>query len=325
MKGKLFKKVLAASLALLIVSGSVPFQPLTDLFGDTAIATSANDNELPIVPAYSGNNKFYVTNNTDFVTVTWNGETVSNGQQLDDRYDVIMTANAPFSYKIGNSTSTAQKKSENVYRVDLHTVSDVTVDVYYPVVYHDNGIGKNRQINLEPDKFAQNDYFYYDKSIPEGTLKASKSGDIVSFELILDSQISVKMLKGEDGSEIALTKNGKVYSFEPESGKTYYLVRQHVEGTESNWEENETEPIPIGTPVIYSVKHDNSEGAEEDIELKASNFDKQTEGMYSDKSFSQGVIKNFCRDCSTATGLLMAEPGTDLTVYYKNGKKCTLT
>ena len=41
MKGKLLKKVTAAALSLLIVSGGIPFQPIGDLFGSTVLKAEA--------------------------------------------------------------------------------------------------------------------------------------------------------------------------------------------------------------------------------------------------------------------------------------------
>ena len=41
MKGKFWRKALAAALALLIVSGSVPIKPISDIFGDMAITANA--------------------------------------------------------------------------------------------------------------------------------------------------------------------------------------------------------------------------------------------------------------------------------------------
>ena len=41
MKGKFWRKALAAALALLIVSGGVPIQPLSQVFEDIAITASA--------------------------------------------------------------------------------------------------------------------------------------------------------------------------------------------------------------------------------------------------------------------------------------------
>ena len=43
MKGKILKRVVAAALALLIVSGGVPMQPVADMFGDIAITANAEE------------------------------------------------------------------------------------------------------------------------------------------------------------------------------------------------------------------------------------------------------------------------------------------
>ena len=48
MKGKFWRKALAAALALLIVSGSAPIKPITDVFGDIAITASAEGNTINI-------------------------------------------------------------------------------------------------------------------------------------------------------------------------------------------------------------------------------------------------------------------------------------
>ena len=43
MKGKILKRVVAAALALLIVSGGAPIKPVADMFGDTAITANAEE------------------------------------------------------------------------------------------------------------------------------------------------------------------------------------------------------------------------------------------------------------------------------------------
>lgn len=46
MKGKILKRAVAAALAVLIVSGGVPLQPVADMFGDVAITASAEGETL---------------------------------------------------------------------------------------------------------------------------------------------------------------------------------------------------------------------------------------------------------------------------------------
>ena len=45
MKGRIWRKALAAALALLVVSGNVPIKPVADLIGSTAISASAEESE----------------------------------------------------------------------------------------------------------------------------------------------------------------------------------------------------------------------------------------------------------------------------------------
>lgn len=48
MKGKIWKKSVAAALALLIVSGGVPIEPIADIFGDMAVSVSAATGEVDL-------------------------------------------------------------------------------------------------------------------------------------------------------------------------------------------------------------------------------------------------------------------------------------
>ena len=50
MKGRFWRKALAAALALLIVSGSTPIQPLSQVFEDIAITASAESAITPVTP-----------------------------------------------------------------------------------------------------------------------------------------------------------------------------------------------------------------------------------------------------------------------------------
>ncbi len=312
MKGKALKKILAASLVLTLMSGAVPMTPFAQSFG-VITANAKDDYELPFIPAHTGYYKFYVTNNTDFVTVTWKGEEVtSSTQQLDDRHSVIMSADKPFTWTVGNSTNTAAQNSSGKYVVNLGATSDVTINPYYASVAHDTGYARESNIYLKPENFAEGEYFYYDKSIPTGTLRASKSENTVSFSTVLDTPVA---MYDELGNQITLTQNGSVYSFEPVESETYYLIRTHIAGTEGNWDGNETGIIPgspLPTPV---VKHDNGSGIEEDVELTRANFDESGSMFMTDKSFADGEIINLQADPSTLQGLLMVKPGTSVSVY----------
>ena len=46
MKGKILKRVLAASLVLTFVSGTVPAQPIADIFGSMSITANAANGSL---------------------------------------------------------------------------------------------------------------------------------------------------------------------------------------------------------------------------------------------------------------------------------------
>lgn len=309
MKGKALKKILAASLVLTLMSGAVPMTPFAQSFG-VITANAKDDYELPFIPAHAG---FYVTNNTDFVTVTWNGEEVtSSTQQLNDRYSVIMSADKPFTWTVGNSTNTAAQNSSGKYVVNLRATSDVTINPYYASVAHDTGYARESNIYLKPENFAEGEYFYYDKSIPTGTLRASKSENTVSFSTVLDTPVA---MYDELGNQITLTQNGSVYSFEPVESETYYLIRTHIAGTEGNWDGNETGFIPVSPLPTPVVKHDNGSGIEEDVELTRANFDESGSMFMTDKSFADGEIINLQADPSTLQGLLMVKPGTSVSVY----------
>lgn len=312
MKGKALKKILAASLVLTLMSGAVPMTPFAQSFG-VITANAKDDYELPFIPAHTGYYKFYVTNNTDFVTVTWHGEAVtSSTQQLDDRYSVIMSADKPFTWTVGNSTNTAAQNSSGKYVVNLGATSDVTINPYYASVAHDTGYARESNIYLKPENFAEGEYFYYDKSIPTGTLRASKSENTVSFSTVLDTPVA---MYDELGNQITLTQNGSVYSFEPVESETYYLIRTHIAGTEGNWDGNETGFIPVSPLPTPVVKHDNGSGIEEDVELTRANFDESGSMFMTDKSFADGEIINLQADPSTLQGLLMVKPGTSVSVY----------
>lgn len=48
MKGKILQKVLAAALVLTLVSGAVPIQPVSDMFGGAVITANAVDNMITV-------------------------------------------------------------------------------------------------------------------------------------------------------------------------------------------------------------------------------------------------------------------------------------
>ena len=73
MKGKLWKKALAACLALLLVSGGVPIQPFTDIFSPVAITASATDYTDFLTVSSSGTATGYFTYNNHFYKVYWFG------------------------------------------------------------------------------------------------------------------------------------------------------------------------------------------------------------------------------------------------------------
>ena len=316
MKGKALKKVLAAALSLALVWGGLP------VLGNAFITAKA-DFELPFAPHVPGSHKYIFTNNTDYVAATWNGDPVASGTELSDLYSLIMTADSPFTYTVGNLKSTATKNVSGKYYVSLSATSDVTVDAFCASVKHDNGYARETNIYLKPENFVSGEHFFYDKAIPTGTLMVSKSGNTVSFSTIMDTPVA---MYDEIGNLTELTENGGVYSFEPAAGQTYYLVRTHIAGTESNWEGDETPMIPanpVDTPV---VKHDNGSGAEEDVELTGSNFNKVSDMFSTDKVFAEGEIINLLCDPSTATGLIMVTPGVSVSVYDSiYGRPATLT
>ncbi len=323
MRGKILKRAIAAALVLTFVSGGTAIPQISQVFGSTVLTANAEGYELPFVPAHTGYYHFTVTNNTDYVTVTWNGQAVTNGMDLTDAHSVIMTADNPFIWTVGNSVNTATKNSSGQYRVSLSTTSDVTIDAYTPSIAHDNGYARETTIYLKPENFTQGDYFYYDKSIPAGTLRASVSEGTVSFSTIMDTPVA---MYDELGNTITLTQEGSVYSFEPVDGTVYYLVRTHIAGTESNWDGNETPMMPVGSVTTSVVKHDNGAGSEEDVELTSANFDYVSKMFSTDKSFADGEIINLLRDPSSATGLIMVQPGISVSVYTAiNGNTVQLT
>ena len=321
MKKIFLKKSLTAVLALTLVSGAASMATFSQMFGNTVLTVSASD-DLPFVPA--GNYKYILTNNTDFVSATWNGTAVETGTELSDKYPVVMTAAKPFIWVVGNSVNPVTTKNSNgVYRACVCTGSDLTINPYVPSVKHDNGFAQEGNIFLKPENFSEGDYFYYDKAIPAGTLRASISEGTVSFSTVMDTPV---MMYDEDGNQVVLTQEEDVYSFAPEDGVTYFLVRTYISGTGISWEEFETPLMPANPLPTPVVRHDNGQGKPENIELKNTNFNKVSSMFLTDKSFAEGELINLQPDPSTATGLIMVKPGTSVSVYrayYGNVKELT--
>ena len=69
MKGRFWRKALAAALALLIVSGSTPIQPLSQVFEDIAITASAEGTNVDLTGDYTAQDGDVLTGST-FGTVT---------------------------------------------------------------------------------------------------------------------------------------------------------------------------------------------------------------------------------------------------------------
>ncbi|MBQ8967610.1 leucine-rich repeat domain-containing protein [Ruminococcus sp.] len=91
MKGRLWRKALAAALALLVVSGNVPIRPVADLFGGTAITASAEGSETS---GQCGDNAYWLL---DSGKLTISGTGAMYDYEYDDDTE---TVNSPwFAYK----------------------------------------------------------------------------------------------------------------------------------------------------------------------------------------------------------------------------------
>ncbi|MBR6873916.1 MAG: hypothetical protein IKN17_10465 [Ruminococcus sp.] len=311
MKSRYASKVLAAALALTLAAGVLPVSPL-ELSG-AVLPTSANG-DLPVVPATE--TKYTFTNNTEYVTATWNSQSAASGQELNTGYPLVLTAERPFIYKVGTSSTVARKNSQGVYKVSLNPGGNVTVDSYYAEVEHDNGFARKTSIYLKADSFNHGDSFYYDTTFPAGTVKTRTEGDKVWYSNILNVPTELYTADGELIVPQMSVKNGvQEYAFTPAASETYYLVRAFVEGSESNWDGNATPVLPFGDVDTVTVKHDNGSGAEEDLELIPENFNQLSSYLSTDKAFAEGDLVNVQLDASTATGLVMTKPGVKIKVY----------
>ncbi len=201
--------------------------------------------------------------------------------------------------------------------------SAVSAGAAYSVVTHDNGYSKEGEIYLDPENFNSASYFYYDKSIPEGTVKAAKSGSTVSIKLVMDIPVA---MYDASGTQVTLTKSNGAYTFTAVSGKTYYLVRTYDSANEGNWEDTMLPLIGFGDEDVFSVDHDNGSGKTVKIELDPDNFTKNDIQFYSDKTFADGELVKLVRDKSSAKGLVMVKPGTNFKVYCGfDGKAVSVT
>lgn len=109
MKGRFWRKALAAALALLIVSGSAPIKPITDVFGDIAITANAESDTIVIEA--SGQTISDVTtwencavNITGSGTVTFSNRiSISGNVTLNLEAGITLNANKGIAVHEGNS------------------------------------------------------------------------------------------------------------------------------------------------------------------------------------------------------------------------------
>ena len=106
MKGRFWRKALAAALALLIVSGSMPIQPLSQVFEDIAITASAEDIEGTTV-----------TSNT--TTMTTGSYIVDSDVTIDDR----ITINGDVTLYLSEGTTLTAN-----HGIAVHEGNSLTID-----------------------------------------------------------------------------------------------------------------------------------------------------------------------------------------------------
>ena len=109
MKGKLLKKVTAAALSLLIVSGGIPFQPVSDLLGSTVIKAEArtydsyshvNCTDCSVGDIFEAGAELF--NNTDRTIYLSFPDNPSLYEQLDSREGTIIGVQYKIVSKSGN-------------------------------------------------------------------------------------------------------------------------------------------------------------------------------------------------------------------------------
>ncbi|MEE3450899.1 MAG: hypothetical protein VZR27_09455 [Acutalibacteraceae bacterium] len=254
---------------------------------------------------------FILSKKTGYVTVIWNDQELQSGAEFTSEYPLTMSAEKPFTCYYQNKMYTSGKNSNGQYSLSHYINSDVTIDKNYEIVEHDDGIGRKEKIYLKSNFFLNGDYFYYDKSIPKGTLNVSKNGNTVTFSTVMDTPV---IMYDQNAQEIVLTVNGRELSFEPEDDNEYYLVRKYIEGSEANWDPYVLPFIPDEPTEVY-VRHDDGSGKSERIELKSTKFNSARSNLYTDKAFAEGELINAQFDCSTGKGLIMVQPGISVSVY----------
>ncbi len=87
MKGKFWRKALAAALALFIVSGSTPIQPLSQVFEDIAITASAESTITPVTPQLDSDGFYRIGSAAElygFAELVNNGNATANGKLIAD-------------------------------------------------------------------------------------------------------------------------------------------------------------------------------------------------------------------------------------------------
>ena len=110
MKGKLLKKVTAAALSLLIVSGGIPFQPVSDLLGSTVIKAEArtydsyshvNCTDCSVGDIFEAGAELF--NNTDRTIYLSFPDNPSLYEQLDSREGTIIGVKYKIVSKSGST------------------------------------------------------------------------------------------------------------------------------------------------------------------------------------------------------------------------------
>lgn len=139
MKGKILKRVLAASLVLTFVSGTVPAQPIADIFGSMSITANAANGSLS--GDGSQENPFLIEDADDWTTFA---ESINNGTTFSNQYIKLinnititeMTGDAthPFSgtldgdgYTITFNSDSSTDGCAPFYQIDGATFINLTV------------------------------------------------------------------------------------------------------------------------------------------------------------------------------------------------------
>ena len=113
MKGKFWRKALAAALALLIVSGSVPIKPISDIFESVAITASAEGNTINIE----------ANGQTISDTTTWTDCTVNITGSGTVTFSNRITISGTVTLNLGEGTTLAAN-----HGIAVHEGNSLTID-----------------------------------------------------------------------------------------------------------------------------------------------------------------------------------------------------